>query len=284
MGLDIDHLKQWIGRLESRRERFAPFPAAAMAATLDHDPQGMVEGAALPLMWHWLYFLPLHKMSDVDADGHPKRGGFLPSVPLPRRMFAGSRLTATRPLLIGEEVVRESRILNVEHKSGRSGDLVFVRISHDYIDGKGAALHEEQDVVYRQAAVPGDPVPADKPAPKDALWERMVRPNPVLLFRYSALTFNGHRIHYDHPYTTKTEGYGNLVVHGPLIASLLLDLVHRHQPGAPIAEFSFRAVKPLLANDAFFVCAAAESDDKTFKLWSKDAGGAVTMEATAHLA
>lgn len=284
MKVDIVHLQQWVGKSEGRAERLAAFSANALAATLDRKDAPFVDGSPLPPLWHWLYFLPIHQMSEVGPDGHAERGGFLPPVPLPRRMWAGSRFRFHHPLRVGETVQRASRVQSVEHKAGRSGDLVFVRVEHTFSNTHGLALSEEHDIVYREAAEPGAQPPAAKPAPVDAAWERTIRPDPVLLFRYSALTFNSHRIHYDRSYVTEIEGYPGLVVHGPLIATLLIDLLRRECPEATIRDFSFRAVKPLFDTEEFAVCGAPDEDGKTVHLWTRDSAGALTMEARATLA
>lgn len=288
MTLDIQHLQQWVGRTESRTDLVTPVPYAAMAATLDLDPDVPEQGQPLPPLWHWLYFLPLHKHAEISDDGHPAKGGFLPPVPLPRRMWAGGRLTFLQSLRVGDAIERTSRIASVEGKEGRSGNLVFVLVRHEVRNAAGLAIVEEHDIVYRDMPATGAPQSAPQPAPQAALqdstWERIVEPDEVMLFRYSALTFNSHRIHYDRRYTTETEGYPGLVVHGPLIATLLLDLVRRHQPHAVVSAFQFRAVRPLFDTASFSVCGAPSADGRTIKLWAKDAGGMLTMDATATLA
>ena len=268
----------WVGRNETQHDTITPAPLRALAATLDRD-----DGDALvPPLWHWLYFLPMHRHSELGEDGHAKRGGFLPPVPLPRRMWAGGRLQWHAPLKAGDAVTRTSTIASVQHKSGRSGELVFVVVRHEVANQRGLALTEEHDIVYREAPRAGDPQPAPTAAPKDALWQRRIVPDPVLLFRYSALTFNGHRIHYDHPYVTQVEGYPGLVVHGPLIATLLVDLLRRERPDARLAKFSFRAVRPIFDTAPFFVCGQPEGD--TVELWAQDADGFLCMQATAETA
>jgi len=232
-------------------------------------------------LWHWLYFLETHRQSELSPDGHAKLGGFLPPVPLPRRMWAGGRFEFHRPLRVGETVTRISRIADVQEKKGRSGTLIFVVVRHEIGNTEGIALTEEQDLVYRAHAKPGDPASAPQTAPAGALWERVVQPDDVLLFRYSALTFNGHRIHYDRRYATETEGYPGLVVHGPLIATLLLDLLRRHMPEADVARFEFRAVSPLFDTSSFTLCGKLESDGKTISLWATDATGGLAMTANA---
>ncbi|NBS48633.1 MAG: hypothetical protein EBS99_16725, partial [Betaproteobacteria bacterium] len=178
----------------------------------------------------------------------------LPPVPLPRRMWAGGRLQWHAPLRVGDALERSTRIESVTHKSGRSGDLVFLLLRHEVRAGGVLALTEEQDIVYRAPAQASDPVPAPQAAPTDATWSREIVPDPVLLFRFSALTFNAHRIHYDRPYATGTEGYPGLVVHGPLIATLLADLARRERPEARVTGFSFRAVRPTTDLHPFRVC------------------------------
>jgi len=284
MSLDIAYLKQWTGKTESRADEFGPTPIAALSATLDRDPTVPQHGDPLPPLWHWLYFLPLHRQSEIGPDGHPERGGFLPPVPLPRRMWAGGRLEFLRPLRVGEAVSRTSRIVDVSSKEGRTGPLGFVLVRHEVAGAEGVALIEEQDIVYRENSRPGDPTPTPLAAPKEHDWAREIRPDPVLLFRYSALTFNGHRIHYDRRYVTEVEGYPGLVVHGPLIATLLLDLLRRSLPDVTVSRFSFRAIKPMFDVAPFSVCGRRESDGKSVKLWGRDAEGWLTMDATATIA
>lgn len=236
------HLQTWQGNSESHTDWLTASPVAALAATLDRADPAPSTGTPLPALWHWLYFLPFAPHSQIGEDGHPRRGGFLPPVPLPRRMWAGSRLrwNASNPLQVGQEVQRTSTIQSVKHKAGRSGELLFVQLEHRYANAQGEALVEEQDIVYRAAAAPGTPAPAPQKPPLagQAAWSRSITPDPVLLFRYSALTFNGHRIHYDRDYATREEGYSGLVVHGPLLATLLMDLLRRHLPEAKVASFA----------------------------------------------
>jgi 3-methylfumaryl-CoA hydratase len=197
-------------------------------------------------------------------------------------MWAGGRFTFHAPLRIGEPIERLSRILRVERKSGRSGELVFVVVRHEIANQAGLAISEEHDIVYRDLPAPGAPQPAPALAPVDAHWSRTIHPDAVLLFRYSALTFNGHRIHYDRSYVTEVEGYPGLVVHGPLIATLLLDLLRRNLPQANLASFAFRAVKPLFDIAPFSVCARIEAD-RMVRLWASDAQGLLAMDASAVL-
>jgi 3-methylfumaryl-CoA hydratase len=307
--------KSWIGRAEVSRDRVTPAPIAALSATLDRDDPPPREGDPLPALWHWLYFLPHYRQSDVGPDGHAKRGGFLPPVPLPRRMWGGGRLQFTRALRVGEAIERESTIVDVVRKDGRSGPLVFVVVRHTIRGESGPAIVEEHDIVYRGEAdgnrgdvgqprsVADGPRRSSPRAPKsdsdpqvqaakfesdprnpaDAAWSREIHPDPVLLFRYSALTFNAHRIHYDRRYVMETEGYPGLVVHGPLIATLLVDLLRRERPGAQMSGFSFRAVSPLFDIAPFFVRGTPADDGKSIRLWAANCDGGLAMDATATL-
>ncbi|PCE30778.1 FAS1-like dehydratase domain-containing protein [Burkholderia ubonensis] len=273
-------LDAWLGKTETLADDITAFALDALAATLDRAAPGDV----VPPLWNWLYFLPLAPMAQVGGDGHPKRGGFLPPVPLPRRMWAGGRLTFHAPLRAGRRATRESTIVNIEDKTGRSGRLVFVTVQHRYETDGVLCIEEEQDLVYRDAPRPGAPAPKPVAAPQGETWSRTVTADPVLLFRYSALTFNGHRIHYDHPYATQQEGYPGLVVHGPLIATLLADLVHRERPDATLASFAFRAVRPTFDGQPFTLCGKPSDDGRTIELWAKDHEGHLTMQASATLA
>lgn len=280
-----DDLRAWIGRSETVHDTVSPTPVAALTATLDHPAADTAPGTLLPPLWHWLYFLPLHRQSDIGADGHARRGGFLPPVPLPRRMWAGSQFEFISPIRVGDQVARTSTIDGVSSKEGRTGKLVFVKVRHEVrCNGEAApALVEFHDIVYRDAQQPGDVAPPPQAAPAQATWRRQIVPDDVLLFRYSALTFNGHRIHYDRRYVTQVEGYPGLIVHGPLIATLLLDLLRREMPTADVASFRFKAVRPTFDLHAFHVQGEPAADGKTVRLWASDHEGWLTMDATVVL-
>jgi 3-methylfumaryl-CoA hydratase len=279
----VDDLSAWIGRSETVADTIGATPVAALAATLDLPAAPVPTGTALPPLWHWLYFLPLHRHSDIGPDGHARRGGFLPPVPLPRRMWAGSQFEFRAPLRVGDAVLRTSTIDGVTHKSGRTGALVFVKVRHELRCNGAAepALVEFHDIVYREARPPGEPEPRPAPAPADAPWQRVWLPDDVLLFRYSALTFNGHRIHYDRRYVTEVEGYPGLVVHGPLIATLLLDLLRREAPEADVTAFRFKAVRPTFDGRPLRVNGRREGAE--VHLWAQDHEGWLTMDARATL-
>lgn len=237
---------EWVGNKEHRDDVISLAPCVNMGATLDDKDTTFKTGDKVPRLWHWLYFLPFAHLSNIGPDGHPKRGGFLPPVELPRRMFAGARMTFHDDLVIGEPAARDGEILSVKDKSGSSGQLIFVTVKYRITQGGRLCVEEEQDIVYRE---PGGPVPAPKqadgwPEVPAGAWTRVVTPTPPLLFRFSALTFNSHRIHYDRPYTMGEENYPGLVVQGPLTATLLMDLV-RKNAGRPPRTFTFRGQAPL---------------------------------------
>jgi len=278
-------LSSWIGKTETVTDSVTATPYAALSATLDRAPERPPVGTPLPPLWHWLYFLPLYRQSEVGPDGHAKRGGFLPPVPLPRRMWAGSQFEFSRPPRVGDHITRVSTIAEVTEKPGRTGPLVFVKVRHEIRanDERLPAIVEFHDIVYREAAKPDDAAPPPKAAPSDNPWQRHWVPDDVLLFRYSALTFNGHRIHYDRKYVTEVEGYPGLIVHGPLIATLLLDLLRSELPDAVVRRYEFRAVRPLFDINPFDVCGKPSADGKSVRLWAKDYEGWLAMEATAQI-
>ena len=280
----FDHLRDWVGRTETHRDTLTAAPLAGLSATLDRaDDPAPQPGTPLPPLAHWLYFLPQAPQREIGADGHPKRGGFLPPVPLPRRMWAGGRLTFARDLRIGHEAERRSTVLKVEPKEGRSGALVFVTVRHEISDATGVALTEEHDIVYRDHPAEGAAPPAPAMAAVDEAFRREVVPDPVLLFRYSALTFNAHRIHYDRRYVTEVEGYPGLIVHGPLIATLLVDLLRRELPDARLRGFAFKAASPLFDTHPFTLCGKRSADGHV-ELWARNPAGHLAMQARAELA
>jgi 3-methylfumaryl-CoA hydratase len=280
---EFQDLTRWVGRSETVTDEVTIRPIIALAATLDIDAPPPQHGDSVGPLWHWLYFLPAQKQSDLAPDGIAERGTFWPPVSLPRRMWAGSRFEFRQPIRIGQTITRTSRILDIRSKEGRTGPLVFVIARHEISNERRIAIVEEQDVVYRDLAKPGAAATQVESAPRDHAWERVIHPDDVLLFRYSALTFNGHRIHYDRRFATETEGYPGLVVHGPLIATLLLDLLRRNMPTARVTRFSFRAVSPLFDTAPFSVCGRLEANGKTASLWAKNSASGLASTATAQL-
>ena len=273
-------LKDWIGNQCSVTDVLTPWPLAALSATLDRrDPEPRT-GDPVPPGWHWLYFLETSPASEVGPDGHPRRGDFLPPVQLPRRMWAGGRIEFARLLKVGETARRDSEIVSVESKQGRSGHLVFVTVRHNITASGSTAVTEEHDIVYRDAPQPDEPPPALKPAPADAAWRREVVADQVMLFRFSALIFNAHRIHYDIAYCHE-EGYPGLIVHGPLQTVLLLDLCRRND-SRPVRRLEYRALHPLFHFERFTVNGAPTMDGSQVALWTANAAGGYTMSGTAY--
>ena len=273
----MDDFSDWVGRSETREDVATAAPLIGLAALLDHD---RAPPATVPPLGHWLYFLPDARQSAIGADGHPRRdeGGLLPPVPLPRRMWAGGRVEFLAPVAVGAALTRVTTIAAIRAKRGASGDLLFVTLQHDISADGVPAIREEQDLVYRAPAAGPTSAALVAPAePEPAEAIRRVTPDPVLLFRYSALTFNAHRIHYDRDYARDIEGYAGLVVHGPLIATLLIDHARRELPDLTPRHFSFRAEAPLIDGAPFDLCLAREGNGA--RLWARDASGRTTMRA-----
>jgi 3-methylfumaryl-CoA hydratase len=280
---DLEFLQQWVGRTESARTLISANPVAGLAATLDRT-QVPTDGEALPPLWHWLYFTPLARQSELGADGHPATGGFLPPIPLPRRMWAGGRLKFALPVIIGEEVSKTTAIQSITHKAGKQGPLIFVTLRHELSGPRGLAIIEEQDLVYRPTASSVSPVratPSASPPPEIGhAWSSEVVPSPALLFRYSALTFNAHRIHYDLAYAQEEEGYPQLVVHGPLIATLIADRLLANVQGQ-LSEFGFRALSPLFVDAPFKLCGNEVDTAGHCSAWAESRDGILSMSTTA---
>ena len=281
--MDTDY-RTWIGRSEQTHDPVSAAQAQAAQATFDESGAPLAEGDPLPLPWHWFFFLPRAAQAALGEDGHPERGqggGFLPPFPHPRRMFAGARTRMHQPLRVGLPALREATIENVTIKPGKSGSLAFVTVAYRFTQGGALCLEEEQDIVYRE---PGQPVPAPVPAALPVLaegaWSRTVQPDTRLLFRFSALTFNAHRIHYDRAYAAEVEGYPGLVVHGPLTAVMLLQLVRQSTP-RPVTAFSFRGVAPLFDLGPIRLLATPTED--TVALEAQGPDGRAALLATATL-
>ena len=273
--------EDWVGRTQTLHDVVTSAPVAALTATLDDGNAAPDAGDALPPLWHWLYFLPHPKRSEIGPDGHAARGGFLPPIALPRRMWAGGRLAWHDALKVGDAITRVSRVDSVTQKSGKSGDLVFVQVTHTVSTVRGVALTEEQDIVYRDLPASDSRPPAPPRARTDEAWSLRVVPDDVLLFRYSALTFNGHRIHYDRRYVTEVEGYPGLIVHGPLIATLLVESLRSQLNVAALTHFEFRAISPLFDTLPFDICGKPSDDGLSVDLWARHEDGGLAMQATA---
>jgi len=276
--------EDWIGREQTVADTIDLDRARAMQATLDDGAAALAPGDPLPPLWHGLYFWWVEPASALGPDGHPARGGFLPSIELPRRMWAGSRVIFHRPVPIGAKAVRRSVIADVRSKTGRSGRLMFVTVRHEIAVEGAACIEDEHDIVYREApSGPAAKAPPGDPAPGTAAWRRVARPDPVLLFRYSALTFNGHRIHYDRPYATGVEGYPGLVVHGPLLATLMIEQVRAAWPRERVGRFSFRALRPIFDTAPFTVAGQPDGDGQGADVWVADSDGLLAMRGRVEL-
>lgn len=271
-------LDAWIGRRRETEERLDPARTQALLASLGHNAPAR-PGDALPQLFHWLYFWDVASPAETGPDGHPARGGFLPPVSAPRRMWAGGRLAFHIPLRLGDDVHRVSTISDIVVKSGRSGTLTFVTVRHHIHGPDGLAVTEDQDLVYRDASTGAPPTIADPAAPAEEIsdWSLSVRADPILLFRYSALSMNSHRIHYDRPYAVDVEGYSDLVVQGPLQATLMLDAAVKAQ-GRPASGFQFRGLAPAFGGRDLVV--AGKGGNEATEVWARQ-GGRETMRGVA---
>ena len=272
-------LDDWIGRTEQRADVLHAQPCRFMQATLGREAS-LTDGDALPPLWHWLFFLEAKPLGALGRDGHPAKGEFLPPVSLPRRMWAGGRFAFHQPLIIGRAASKTSTIKSIAEKQGRSGPLCFVTVAHEIHQDGGLCVVEEHDIVYRADPDPADAPPKPAQAPAEAAFSEQIRPSEVMLFRYSALTFNGHRIHYDRNYAREVEGHQGLVVHGPLIATLLADLALRRGNGKALRGFTYRAVSPVYDQHEFSIRVRAEGRG-ALTLAAAQSSGALAMQATA---
>ncbi len=280
--IDLDYLRTWIGTSRTDEDLISVRHALLMAATIDYTAtENICDGECLPPLWHWTYFLEGVPARELGPDGHPARGGFMPPVPLPNRMWAGGRVAFISPVIIGTTVRKESTILKVDHKRGRSGDLVFVTVLHELKSLQGDLLiREEQDIVYKDSTASGQNagIPAAAPA---AQYTRTYTPTSTMLFRYSALTFNGHRIHYDQDYCRKIEGYQNLVIHGPLNATMLAGYAEE-TGGKGLRDFSYRGLSPALLGDSITLHATVLDDRITLAALLSSGTACMQAEATTR--
>ncbi len=276
--LDADYLGQWIGNKQTTGETISVEPLQRMRAMLDYEPKALSDGEPVPPLWHWAYFINPARASELGRDGHAAQGEFMPPVPLPRRMWAGGHVKFSAPLRVGELARRESTVRDVRIKQGRTGILCFVEVEHAILVGDELKLTEIHNIVYRDTKQPGDNKAQPPQAPDDAQWTREVVPDSTLLFRYSALTFNGHRIHYDLDFCRNEEGYPGLVVHGPLTATLLLEFARAHISDRSIKAYDFRAYSPLFDNAEFSLNGKMDGADAL--LWATNPENGLAMKAT----
>jgi 3-methylfumaryl-CoA hydratase len=278
--IDIDHLREWIGRSNQATDIVTAQLTKGLRATLFQEIGEPKTGDVAPFCVHWCLAQPVFPMSMLSQDGHPTRGGFLPPVPLPRRMWAGGELEFIDPLRVGDEAKRASRIADVTMKTGSTGILCFVSVEHVVTTSRGTAIRERQDIVYREASSAPQAAPAKAPPPSPAAKHRESHmADPVLLFRYSALTFNGHRIHYDRDYVTKVEGYPGLIFHGPLQASFIVEMAAKHRGGTAPKKIGYRGLQPLFEGSEFSI--NANPTDAGMEIWTANSAGQPTMKGTA---
>lgn len=277
--MSADPYASWIGRTRVQEDLATASSLSRLAALLGHGSAPPWVPDEVPPLGHWLYFLSACPQQELGSDGHEGRGTFLPPIALPRRMRAGGFMEFHAPVRVGARLRRESTIKSVETKQGRAGALVFVSIEHRVMADGPLAILETEDIVYREPAPVGEVMANAEPPPHSAQWQRSITPDAMLLFRFSALTFNAHRIHYDLPYAVEVERYPGLVVHGPLLATLLVDLHMRAHPGSRLASFSYRARRPAFEGHPVELRGRRRSPQEV-DLWTLDGIGQVTMTAT----
>lgn len=270
----VTDLTSWIGKELVRTELIDEKQCRLLAVTIGVDPPS--NGDPLPFPWHWAWFNDALPSNELGRDGHPKKGGFLPPVALPRRMWAGGSLDVHREVPIGAEITRRSTIEDIQEKSGRSGALCIVTVRHELLAGSELCVDERQNLVYREDPGEDAPPPAHVTPPTHATIKRNFTPDQVLMFRYSALTFNGHRIHYDVDYAREVEGYKGLVFHAPLTATFLYDLA-RELGGREPGKFTYRATSPLFCGDAITLCGKVEGENAL--VWALNPEGSQAMIA-----
>jgi 3-methylfumaryl-CoA hydratase len=282
----LEDLKAHVGRRETATDVITAAPANLLRLTFGRDEPELGPGDALPPGWQALYFLPRFPPDALRPDGSPLDTGVIPPMPLPRRMFAGERFRFHHPLRIGDSVRRETELADIAVKGGGTGTLVFATVAQRIFVGPTLAIEEERRTVFREEVGPGErnQAPRREPAPDDVRWRRRITPDPVLLFRFSALTFNSHRIHYDRPWATEREGYPGLVVHGPLTSTLLIDFARDHTPGRTFRSYETQARAPLFEGASFELRGRPGTDGRGVELWAVTPEGTVAMSARAELA
>jgi len=282
--LNLETLRQHVGRRLVATDVATAAPPNLLRHTFGRTEPEFGAGDALPPGWHGLYFLPRFGPRELRPDGSPLESGVVPPMPLPRRMFAGERIGFHRPIRIGEALRRETELADLSMKKGGTGSLVFATVVSRIFGPGGLAIEEERRTVFREEVKEGarNQAPRREDAPADVPWRRRVTPDPVLLFRFSALTFNSHRIHYDRPWATEVEGYPGLVVHGPLTSTLLIDFARDHNPGRAFLTYTTQARAPLFDTAPFELRGRPTPDGRGAELWAVTPEGTVAMSAQAE--
>ncbi len=279
--LSPENLKRHVGRRLVSTDVVTAAPANLLRLAFGRAEPEFEPGDPLPPGWHGLYFVPRFAPGELRPDGTPRDAGLVPPMPLPRRMFAGERLRFHMPIRIGDELRRETELADITLKAGATGTLVFATVVSRFLAPGGLALEEERRTVFREEVKPGErnQAPRREEAPADVPWRRRVAPDPILLFRFSALTFNSHRIHYDRPWAVEVEGYPGLVVHGPLTSTLLIDFARDHNPGRAFLTYSTQARAPLFDTAPFELRGRPSADGRGCELWAVTPEGTVAMSA-----
>lgn len=282
MKVDIDALRCHIGKTIVEHDVATAAPLHGMIVTFDRDEEPPKEGDIVQPGWHCAYFLQMSRKASLAADGLPSSGGLLPQMPFPRRMYAGANLTFHDPIRVGDKLRRETELSDISLRSGSTGNLIFVTQTRRIFTNRGAAIEEEAHIVFREEVPAGakSGTPRREVAPADLPWRRTIEVDPVSLFRYSALTFNPHRIHYDRGYATTVEGYPGLVVHGPYSQQCLIDFARDHNPGKRMVAFSQRAHAPLFDTRPFTLVGRPNADGRECELWARTPEGRIAMQAT----
>ena len=284
--LNLDELKSHIGRRQTTTDVLHPGPANLLRLTFDRPEPELEVGDPLPPAWLALYFLPQYRPGELRSDGSPRDAGVVPPMPLPRRMFAGERVRLHRALRIGDAVRRETELADISLKSGSTGTLVFATVVNRVFGPDGLALEDERRTVFREEVKAGErnQAPRRDPAPTDVPWRKTVTADPVVLFRFSALTFNSHRIHYDHTWAMQTEGYPGLVVHGPFTTTQLIDFARDCHPGRTLRGYATQARAPLFEGASFELRGRPTADGRAAEFWAVTPEGTIAMSAEVELA
>lgn len=284
--IDADALKRHIGTRMEDQDVATRAPLAAYIATFERPEVPPADGEAIPPGWHIGYFLAMSPRSTLAADGLPTGSGVLPKIPLPRRMYAGTRLTFHSPIRVGDPLTRVTELTDLQVRQGSTGTLIFTTQTRRISTPRGLALTEDYDSAFREEVAAGakSGIPKRDEVPSGMPWRRTITTDPVSLFRFSAITFNPHRIHYDRPYATGTEGYPGLVVHGPYSQACLMDFIRDHTPGRTMTSFTMRARAPLFDTDPFDLVGRPSEDGKGCEVWAVTPSGTIAMQATATFA
>ena len=277
--LDINHLNKWLGNTETVTDYLTPIVEQRYRATLNIDPGNPVVGDNATNGLHWMLGWNLKKNDELGVDSHPARGDFLPPVPLPRRMWAGSQIKVNSPLRVGDTVIKKSKVADIKLKEGRTGKLCFVTAEYEYLVDDEVRLHELHNIVYRDVTKAGGGSGVSDIIPEDADFTETIFMHPTILFRYSAIGFVGHRIHYDYPYTKNEENYPDLIVHGPLQATFLLRAAEKLK-GKAVTSFNHKVMAPVFANSEYLI-GAKENEDGSISCWGAVKGSGMTMQAEA---